>query len=584
MTMQRRRFWIICLALALFGWPSRVFAQQPSVPTTWTGPKAWDIPGEYVVDFVDELSTESIDALLKAVGLTGFQQSPSFATTKIAVVELSGRQLTRLERLRTDRRVQFVEPHARLRATFVPDDPRYQEQWHLRHVGAEVAWAHSLGRGVTVAVVDTGIACATLDGFTKATDLGKTRCVPGINMVRRHRSSNDDHGHGTHVAGTIAQSTNNALGVAGLAYGARLMPVKVLSAKGWGTTTGVAAGIRWAASNGAQVINLSLGGPRNSRILQAAVHFARSQGAVVVAAAGNSSGAVGFPGASQGVLGVSASDEEDRLAWFSSRGRGVDIAAPGVRVVQQTICEAGRNACEIFGSFNGTSMASPHVAAAAAMLMSQGVVDADAVQRQLQTSAKALPGDPDGHFFGAGLLQVDAAVRRVALSRLGYGLVASCLATWLAFAWSRRRNDPVRLSPWHPGLVVAALASSVGLLAPVAWLGLERVWLVDLLARPLADWDLLLDASWHTYLPFAHVGVPLGACLLWLSIRAAKPWLVGLSVGTAGYLLAQLFLGHAAMPFGKVAGWLWCALNALACVYLASLLLVDSNPAHQKDR
>ena len=195
-------------------------------------------------------------------------------------------------------------------------------------------------------MIDTGIACEKFGPFDKATDLARTRCVEGYNFVAKSPHANDDHGHGTHVAGTIAQSTNNGIGAAGMAFDARLMPVKVLSQGGWGTTTDVADGIRWAADHGAQVINLSLGGPRNSRILQRAVDYAKKRGVVVVAAAGNSGGAVGFPGGSEGVIGVSALDPADKLARFSSRGPGVDLAAPGVDVVQQTICNGGRDRCE----------------------------------------------------------------------------------------------------------------------------------------------------------------------------------------------------------------------------------------------
>ena len=140
------------------------------------------------------------------------------------------------------------------------------------------------------------------------------------------------------------------------------MPVKVLNSAGSGAFSTIASGIRWAADHGAQVINLSLGGPRNSKVLQDAVDHARSRGVVIVAAAGNSGGSVGFPGGSEGVIGVSATDSGDKLASFSSRGKGVDIAAPGVNVVQQTICKKGRDGCEIFPGYSGTSMASPHVA------------------------------------------------------------------------------------------------------------------------------------------------------------------------------------------------------------------------------
>jgi serine protease len=322
-------------------------AGGPSDPgkAGWTTESSWDIPGEYVVDFHDDIEPSTIRSLLTSLGVT-FRASVLEPATRIEIVSITGAVSTVLTKLRGDTRIEHIEPHARVGALFVPDDPMFDKQWHLSRIGAEEAWGLSIGRGVTVAVVDTGIACETFENFKKATDLANTRCVAGRSFVGKGKHANDDHGHGTHVAGTIAQSTNNGLGTAGLAFGARLMPVKVLSADGWGTTTGVADGIRWAADNGAQVINLSLGSPRNSRVLQAAIDHAREQGVVIVAAAGNSGGSVGYPGASRGVIGVSATDSHDQLAWFSSRGKGVDIAAPGVNVLQQTICDRGLNGLE----------------------------------------------------------------------------------------------------------------------------------------------------------------------------------------------------------------------------------------------
>src|SRR5262249_43243121 len=159
----------------------------------------------------------------------------------------------------------------------------------------------------------------------------------------------DDHGHGTHVAGTIAQTTDNGKGVAGMAFCANLMPTKVLTRQGWGTVADVAEGIRYAADHGAQVINLSLGGPIKSSILEDAVEHAYKKGVTVVGAAGNSGRSVGWPAAYDGVIAVSATDANDRIAWFSSRGPELSIAAPGVGVTQQTVCEGGRNHCELFG-------------------------------------------------------------------------------------------------------------------------------------------------------------------------------------------------------------------------------------------
>jgi serine protease len=150
----------------------------------------------------------------------------------------------------------------------------------------------------------------------------------GYNFVAKNKIAADDQGHGTHVAGTIAQTTNNGIGVAGLAHCAKLMPVKVLSARGWGTMADVAEGIRWAADHGAQVINLSLGSPSKSAVVENAVKHSIKKGVIVVAAAGNSGRSVGYPAAYPGVIAVSATDKNDAIAWFSSRGPEVTIGAP----------------------------------------------------------------------------------------------------------------------------------------------------------------------------------------------------------------------------------------------------------------
>ncbi|RYE86461.1 MAG: peptidase S8, partial [Myxococcales bacterium] len=317
-----------------------------------------DIPGQIVVDFRDDAPEADIRSLLvDGLGLT-FAPTPLEATTRIEIASVpAGLAGSVLARLNADPRVEYAEPLARVQAYYTPNDPLFKDQWHLDKIGAPQAWHYSTGRGVTVAVVDTGIACEDFESFVKVSDLGRTRCVEGFNFVNNTTHANDDQGHGTHVAGTIAQSTNNGHGAAGIAYDAQLMPVKVLAANGSGTTAAVADGIRWAADHGAQVINLSLGGSRPAQVLQKAVEHALSKGAVVIAAAGNSGGSVGYPAAHDGVIAVSASDRNDKLASFSSRGAEVDIAAPGVDVVQQTICEGGRGKCERFPAFNGTSMA-----------------------------------------------------------------------------------------------------------------------------------------------------------------------------------------------------------------------------------
>ncbi len=552
---------------------TRTAQAQDAPELTPTDETAWDIPGELLVDFADDTEPSALRDLFSRLAVS-FAPSALESDTKIEIVRAAPSRLDELlARLSADPRVDIVEPHGRVRAFFAPDDPLFKDQWHLTRVGAERAWDFSTGRGVTVAVVDTGIACEDFPPFTKASDLNLTRCVPGYNFIAKNGHAADDQGHGTHVAGTIAQSTNNAIGAAGVAFDARLMPVKVLSSGGWGTMADVADGIRWAADHGAQVINLSLGGPRNSRILEKAVAHARSKGVVVVAAAGNSGGRVEYPGGTAGVIGVSATDSKDRLAWFSSRGPGVDLAAPGVGVVQQTICNGGKNRCETFPSLSGTSMASPHVAGAAALLVSLGVTEPDAVERALTASAERIDRSASGKKkFGAGLLSARASVTRTALTQLIARLLALAALIFIAFRWARKKGRAP--SPWHPSFIIPALATGPGLVFFAPFVLPRSNDVVDVLARPVADLDLLLDAGLHGFLPLANVLLPLALTLVLLGVRGSRRPLAGVALGTAAYLTSVVLLGNVYSPVGSVVLTAWCALNALACLLLARLVLV----------
>lgn len=565
----------VALLASLVVVPTAVFAggEGDPVAAVEVGESALDLPGRYVVDLQDDLEASTVTAIFAKLKLP-FTTTALEPQTRIEIVTVkAGRVAAFLRAMKGDSRVEYVEPLGRVQALFEPNDPMFKDQWHMARVGAEQAWGWSAGRGVTVAVIDTGVACETFGDFTKATDLGATRCVAGYNFVQNNTHANDDHGHGTHVAGTIAQSTNNGLGTAGLAYGASIMPVKVLSAEGWGTTAGVADGIRWAADNGAQVINLSLGSPRNARVLQSAIDHARSRNVVVVAAAGNSGGSVGYPGASKGVIGVSASDTQDKLAWFSSRGKGVDIAAPGVDVTQQTICNKGRDSCERFASFSGTSMAAPHVAGVAAMVISMGVTDAAAVEEILLDSARTVDdSDNAKSHFGAGVLDAAAAAQAVARKQALIRLGLLSLLMLLAYRWSKSKGETV--SPMSLTFLVPGLITGVGLLffAPFGPLS-RHTFAVDLLSRPVGDWDLLLGANIHRFLPLANALVPLGLAAIFLRVKGLAPVLSGISVGTAAYLCSVIVLGQTSTPFGWVLTTLWCGANAFLCLYLSALLL-----------
>lgn len=352
---------------------------------------------------------------------------------------------------------------------FAPNDPRYRYQWHLDQIRMPEAWVRARGDGVVVAVIDTGVA--------PVEDLGGTELVPGWNFVDDTADATDDHGHGTHVAGTIAQTTHNGVGVAGVAFGSKIMPIKVLSASGSGSVAGIAEGIYYAADHGANVINMSLGGPFNSQVLAKAVRYAHDHGVVVVCAAGNDGrGRVSYPAANQGALAVAATQFDESTTFYSNWGPQIAIAAPGgnTRVDQnndgvpdgvlQNTVTPGNIGKHDYLLFMGTSMASPHVAGVAALVMSQGVRDPNAVAAILKKSARRpaqYRGKQDPH-YGAGLVDAAAAVRLAQ----GYGQTAVAAAPaqaprpatpWLALAlglglvglgaaW-RRRSAVVGESP-----------------------------------------------------------------------------------------------------------------------------------------
>jgi subtilisin len=254
--------------------------------------------------------------------------------------------------------------------------------WGVNRVHAPAAWDVTEGAGVKVAVIDTGIDLNHPDLMGKVDG--------GYSAIKHSESPNDyqdDNGHGTHVSGTIA-ALRDGKGVVGVAPKARLYAVKVLDADGSGNLSDVIDGIIWAAKNGMQVANMSLGAPVDSPAMHRAVQYATGMGTIIVAAAGNSGGDVGFPGAYPEVITVAASDSNDKLASFSSRGPAVDFIAPGVDVVSDKLGGG-------FVSYSGTSMATPHVTGLAALSVSQGwtgMSGPDGVFNQLKRAATPLPG------------------------------------------------------------------------------------------------------------------------------------------------------------------------------------------------
>ncbi len=293
-----------------------------------------------------------------------------------------------------------------------PNDPLYSFQWHLQAIQMPTAWDSATGQEVVVAIIDTGVDFG-------ASDLANTARLPGYDFANDDADPTDDQGHGTHVAGTIAQTTNNSLGVAGVAYNARLLPVKVLGANGQGSYDNIIKGIVYAVDQGAKVINMSLAGRNGSQALQEVVQYAFGRGVVVVAAAGNSGGPVEYPAAYDDyVIGVGAVRYDSTRTSYSNFGPQVDVMAPGGDldvdqngdgyadgVLQQTFKAPGTYT---YLFMEGTSMASPHVAGLAALILSrQPNAPPSEVERLMAQSAQNL-GSPDQ--IGAGLIQAANAL------------------------------------------------------------------------------------------------------------------------------------------------------------------------------
>jgi serine protease len=340
-------------------------------------------------------------------------------------------------------------------SAFIPDDPGRGTrpagweplQWNFSAsagVDAPDAWQHLIdaghpgGSGVVVAVLDTGIAYANRGRYRRSPDFTRGQFVKGYDFVDHDPWANDENGHGTHVAGTIAETTGNHVGVTGLAYGARLMPVRVLDRAGMGDAATIAEGIRWAAGHGAQVINLSFEfGWRVRRAdipnVYSALAYARRKGVLVVGAAGNAGlPTVAYPARSSLVLSVGATTQHRCQADYSDGGSELDLVAPGggpdadlpgdadchpkaprgAGVYQMTFDGSVRS-FGLPGGYSGTSMAAPHVSAAAALVIASGILgprpSPEAIARRLESTATDLGAPGRDPHYGFGLLNAARA-------------------------------------------------------------------------------------------------------------------------------------------------------------------------------
>lgn len=534
---------------------------------------------QLLVDLHDDTDDDDERAVeAKLGGLDLRLNSIQSAEERLFIVDVPRERLAELVRaVAGDPRVSHAEENTLYTASYVPDDPRYGEQWNLPMIGAPAAWDHARGKGVIVAVIDTGIAYQDGPRFKAVEDLAGASFVDGYDFVHDRVEALDDHGHGTHVAGTIAQRTGNGRGVAGVAFEATLMPLKVLSAQGSGTAADIADAIYFAADEGARVINMSLGGGSASAVMGDAVAYARKKGVVVVCAAGNNGrGVVEYPAAYPGAFAVSAVGPSGELASYSSWGKELALSAPGGDterggtkggVLQNTIDPARPGATDVYLAFNGTSMATPHVAGAAALVISAGVTDADDVERILRASAKDVGGQAWSERYGDGLLDVGAAAQQAAGATRGGWHFLAVMILLAMFAWRVGRLPSARMGLGVLGVLGAILAARG---VPIPGLGI--------LSHPIAGWDLFVfgahgyhTAVWASLLP---MGVAAVALLGW---KKGQGLVMGLTLGWAAYLLVSA-VGMPADVQGVpgLAGMLdrvWLVANALGLLGLARLLV-----------
>jgi len=452
---RQRALAALCIALAVT-LPLHAAAGGP--PAAWAAHAAVDSVDALIVKYRNAPATPSLDtatmgiasaaAARRSVGLRQVRSTAlgSHVLRMDRRLSLPDAQALAREIQASDFNVEYAEPDRRLHVLFTPNDPQFAQQWHYFEaaagINAPAAWDKASGNGVVVAVVDTGVR--------PHADL-RANLVPGFDFISSADEARDGDGrdgdasdagdffadnecglgvpgssstwHGTHVAGTVAATTNNAAGVAGVAFGARLQPVRALGRCG-GVLSDIADAIRWASGGTvpgvpanptpARVINLSIGGTGPcGNAFQSAINDARSRGSVVVVAAGNEAQDVAnsSPANCSGVIAVAAVGRTGARASYSNFGAGVDLAAPGGDGSDSVAStwNAGTTVpgADTFAFGQGTSMAAPHVSAVAALMLSvNAALTPDQVKARLRASARAVNCTQ----CGAGLLDAAAAV------------------------------------------------------------------------------------------------------------------------------------------------------------------------------
>jgi serine protease len=441
------------------------------------------LPGSVIVKFRSDATPSSVASTMREVHSSAIER-PSYADFDIIDIPAGAdpEQVCRELRERPD--VEYAQPRYVNHPMLRPNDPFYDRQWNFPAIDMERAWdiQPAAGDQITVAVLDSGVAFRTLTvrynsgfpfrlvpggavfpalgtvdvPFAVAPELGAAKFVAPRDFIWDDDLPFDLDGHGTHVSGTVGQLTNNNVGVAGMAFNVRIMPVKVISGE-WdfifdspfdGTDDVIARGVRYAADNGAKVINMSIGreagGPATA--VADAIRYAISRGAFVAVAAGNSADEGNAPSRTAeqapniaGMVAVGAVGRSLQRAFYSTTNTYVEVSAPGgdLRqdstggVLQQTLDQDALHTYELgpmrFGPpradafayyfFQGTSMATPHVAGLAALLMQQGITNPAAIEAAMKQFARDLGQAGVDTSFGHGLIQPRATLRGLGLAK-----------------------------------------------------------------------------------------------------------------------------------------------------------------------
>ncbi len=553
-----------------------------------------------VLDFREDIPVAEVQRelnhLAQDLNLSPQLNSEFSSKDNIYIVSGDKNTLRTLKNAGLTEETEYIEPNYLYRAFKAPNDPEYSKQWNLHNINIEAAWEETKGNGITVAVIDTGV--------TPVPDLKQTKFVKGYDFVSDRIEAYDDNGHGTHVAGTIAQSTDNNYGVAGIAYEAKIMPLKVLSGSGGGTVADIAEAIRYAADNDADVINLSLGGAGESKIMQEAVDYAYEKGVVVIAAAGNENrNSASYPARYPHVISVSALDAANNKAPYSNFGAGVDIAAPGGseagKILQNTIDP--ENGKAVFLGFQGTSMAAPHVAGVAALIKAAGIKEPDEVLSILKESSRKVEQDPLNH-YGAGQLDAGTAVKLAMQGQVSFKdffrwlrengylnprfwidggtiallpKVAMVLGSYI-LAWFLRAYFPFA---WSWSLTSGLVAGSSGLFF------LRGLYIFDLPQWPfrvagssIPELGNAIQGTSSLNPIFASVAIPALLIVAFLGHKSWKWFAIGTSLGVASCLAVNAVIAPELWGLGDgiwARGFL--VMNAILCFALAQLASQGEN-------